>query len=109
MSSGIWWPFFGLKVLKKLNNRKNNTDDVPLQEVEKFPHLAIAVSLWLEVESSNHTWLDGCNQKDFIGYVVSLVQLSAEVAPGHHPMCIEDSGAADAVKIYINGGAATIL
>ena len=27
----------------------------------QFPHLAIAVSPRLEVESSGHAWLDGCN------------------------------------------------
>ena len=109
MSSGRWWQFFGLKVLKNWIKRKTIQDDVPPQEVQKFPHLAIAISLWLEVESSNHIWLDGCNQRDFIGYVVSLVQLLVEVAPGRHPVCIEDSGAADAVKIYINGSAAITL
>ena len=29
--------------------------------VIEFPHLAIAVSPWLEVESSDHAWLGGCN------------------------------------------------
>ena len=29
--------------------------------VSEFPHLAIVVSPRLEVESSGHAWLDGCN------------------------------------------------
>ena len=28
---------------------------------KEFPHLAFAVSPRLEVESSGHDWLDGCN------------------------------------------------
>ena len=34
---------------------------VPYICVGEFPHLAIAVSPRLEVKSSGHAWLDGCN------------------------------------------------
>ena len=39
----------------------NVVDTEAWSATSQFPHLAIAVSPRLEVKSSGHTWLDGCN------------------------------------------------
>ena len=59
---------------------------IPLTSLaNQFPHLAIAVSPRLEVESSGHAWLDGCN-----------FQRKQLLAPTEYRQrCAENSGAAD--------------
>ena len=53
----------------------------------QFPHLAIAVSPRLEVESSGHAWLDGCN--------FQRKQLPAPHGVPPAPLCVDNSGAAN--------------
>ena len=71
----------------------NHSTNQAIYFVTQFPHFAIAVSPRLEVESSGHAWLDGCN-----------FQRKRLLGRQRHPVRAEMMR-----EIYINSGTVTTL